>query len=236
MSGGVLESHCEDPSDGDSYLRSFPAITSASPQADWSSVAGDWGTFIGLNGGTKGTNSSTARVLTQLIPEKSTLDPTMPSIAEALAALVGSTLLLSAQDSPFIHFWNYSSHTIAAVPQGFNATVVVYEYRSRYGQKWQQVFYIVLVGTFIANCYCFRYLACNSNFLMDVTEPENLFDMGFSSLPSKGSEGDFVAATKKDRYGRKWAVKVDQGQHVHFESVTRRKSTRYGDEGSFVEE
>ena len=234
--GGQLESHCEDPNDSNSYLHSVVDAPSGIMQPDWSSVGQDWGLAMALDGGQKGANASTTRLLTQFIPEKQNLDPNMPSIAEALAALAGSTLLLGAQDSPFVHYWNYTQHIIAAVPQGFNATVKAYEYQSRYEQKWQQVFYIVLVGTFIANCYCFVYLAWNSKFLMDVTEPENLFDMGFSSLPSKGSEGAFYAASKKDRYGRKWAVKVDQDQHVHFESVPRSRSTEYEKRGSYPEE
>ena len=240
VSGGHLESHCEDPNDRDSYLHSRADATSGVIHPDWSSVGTEWGLSVALDGGQKGTNSSTTRLLAQFIPETSTLDTAMPSIAEALAALAGSTLLLSAQDSPFVHYWNYTTPIIAPpVQQGFNATVKAYDYQSSYGNRWQQVFYIVLLGTFVANAYCFTYLVWNSRrFLIDVTEPENLFDMGFSSLPSTGSEqgASFVGARKKDRYGRKWTVKVDRDQHVHFESVVRRRSTKYGDQGSCAEE
>ena len=235
MRGGVLESHCEDHDDGNSYSKYLTNMTPAITQRDWSSVAGDWGTTVGLNGGKAPTNNSAARLLTQLIPEKPVLDTTIPSIAEGLAAFASSTLLLSAQDSPFVHYWNYTPNIITPVPQGFYATVKAYEYQSRYGQKWQQVFYIVLGGTFIVNCYCLIHLAWGRKIWMDVTEPVNLFDMGFSSLPSKGSEGAFAVARKKDRYGRKWAVKVDHGRLMHFESVTPRRSTEYGDESSSTE-
>lgn len=241
VSGGHLESHCEDPNDSDSYLHSVVDAPSGMIHPNWSSVGRGWALAVALDGGQKGANSSTTRLLAQFIPDTPTLDSKMPSIAEALAALAGSTLLLSAQDSPFVHHWNYTTPIIAPVPQGFNATLKTYEYQSRYGHEWQRVFYIVLLGTFVVNCCCLRYLAWNSRFLMDVTEPENLFDMGFSSLPSKRSEGDgdaFVdAPRKKDRYGRKWAARVGPDhRHVHFESVARRRSAKYGDHGSFVEE
>ena len=234
VSGGHLESYCEDPNDSDSYLHSVVDAPSGMVHPDWFSVGREWGLAVALDGGQKGTNSSTTRLLAQFIPKVPTLDSKMPSIAEALAALAGSTLLLSAQGSPFVHYWNYTTPIIEPVPQGFNATLKAYEYQSRYGHEWQRVFYVVLFGAFVVNCYCFRYLAWNSRFLMDVTEPENLFDMGFSSLPSKRSEGGgeaFVDAPgKKDRYGRKWAAKVDPDhQHVRFESVARRRCTKYGD-------
>ena len=231
VSGGHLESHCEDPTDRNSYLHSVPDAPSGVIHPDWSSVATEWGLAVALDGGQKATDSSTTRLLAQFIPQTSALDPAMPSIAEALAALAGSTLLLSAQDAPFVHYWNYTTPTIVPpVQQGFNATVRADDYQSSYGNRWQQVFYVVLLGTFIVNGYCFTYLAWNSGFLMDVTEPENLFDMGFSALPSKGG-GD---ARKKDRYGRKWTVKVDGDRHVRFESVVRRR--KCGDEGECAEE
>ncbi|KAL8790407.1 MAG: hypothetical protein Q9195_006363 [Heterodermia aff. obscurata] len=134
--GGQLESHCEDPNDSNSYNRSVVDAPSGMVHPAWSAVGKEWGLAVALDGGQNGANASTPRLLTQFIPETSTLDPSMPSIAEALAALAGSTLLLSAQDTPFIHHWNYTNPIVPPVLQGFNATVKAYEYQSRYGQEW----------------------------------------------------------------------------------------------------
>ena len=55
-------------------------------------------------------NASNARLLTQLILAKPTdgtpqLDPTLPSMAEALAVMAGCTLISSSEDTPFVEFW-----------------------------------------------------------------------------------------------------------------------------------
>ena len=58
-----------------------------------------------MNDGTVDGNGSNARVLTQLVPKQPALDPLLPSIAEALAVMAGSTLLQSTKDAPFVEFF-----------------------------------------------------------------------------------------------------------------------------------
>jgi len=60
---------------------------------------------LALNDGTVNANGSNARVLTQFVPKTPTLDPSLPSIAEALAVMAGSTLLQSTKDAPFVEFF-----------------------------------------------------------------------------------------------------------------------------------
>jgi hypothetical protein len=58
-------------------------------------------------------NSSNSRILTQLVPKTAvlagetpaSLDPSLPSIAEALAVMAGYTLLMSTRDAPFAQFF-----------------------------------------------------------------------------------------------------------------------------------
>ena len=101
MRGDSLTSSC-----GDSpitYNRFHPEAPNGFWQKDWKDVAKTWGIGVGLNGGISDQDGAFARLLTQLIPTTKALDPTLPSISEALAVLAGCTLVLSSLDSPFIH-------------------------------------------------------------------------------------------------------------------------------------
>jgi len=67
---------------------------------------------IALNNGIVDGNGSNSRVLNQLVPKKAvlgeagpSLDPSLPSIAEALAVMAGCTLLQSTKDAPFVEFF-----------------------------------------------------------------------------------------------------------------------------------
>lgn len=81
MSGGYLESHCEDPDDTAAYIRSKPNAPDGRVQADWSRVASEWAKSVAFNDGPRDANASSARLLTQLVPKNMSLDPSMPSIA-----------------------------------------------------------------------------------------------------------------------------------------------------------
>ena len=220
MSGGKLESRCEDPGDSNTYIRSKPDALSGFVQRDWASVATEWAISLSLNAGTNDANASIARLLTEFIPVSTSLSPFMPSIAEALAALAGSTLLLSAVDAPFDDDWKYTSPILPEpVQQGFNATVQTHEYRSSYAQNWQRGFFVVLFGTFVISCYSLHYLFRKGKFLTDFTEPPNLFALAMESSPSRSLEGACGAGPEKEQLRKKWSVKTDHSQHVHFESA-----------------
>ena len=104
MSGGSLTSHCQ-PKNLNSYIRSQPEAPNVNSawSKDWISVAAEWGMSLSLNDGIFDGASSNARLLTQLIPTTAALNPSLPSISEALAVLAGCTLMLSSQGAPFIH-------------------------------------------------------------------------------------------------------------------------------------
>ena len=101
MSGGSLTSHCGDQPLA--YSKSRPDAPRGFWEKDWKDVAVEWGLGLSLNAGITDGNSAIARLLAQLIPTTSALDPNLPSISEALAVLAGCTLVLSSQDSPFLH-------------------------------------------------------------------------------------------------------------------------------------
>ncbi len=109
LRGGSLRSYCDDRShnaDGKKlkpYSDSFPDAPVGWVERDWMNIASEWATALALNAGITDGAASNARLLTHLIPTTPALDPSLPSIAEALAVLAGCTLLISNQDAPFIH-------------------------------------------------------------------------------------------------------------------------------------
>jgi hypothetical protein len=104
--GGQMTAHCEDPEDDFAYIRgsgnNSRVLTTSS---DWLNVGGEAMNSLSLNNGVTDGNAANARILTQLMLKEKELNPSLPSPAEALAVMTGCTLLMSAQDSPFVEFW-----------------------------------------------------------------------------------------------------------------------------------
>ncbi|KAI9808556.1 MAG: hypothetical protein M1825_003705 [Sarcosagium campestre] len=220
QSGGELASHCEDVDDSQAYYRSHPEAPIGLVEKDWKNVATDWGAALALGAGNQDANASNARLLTQLIPTKDELDPSSPSIAEALAAMAGYTLLLSAQDAPLVHSWNYSkSVNVLTDPQSetFSASVRTQQYASGGTQKWQGIFYIVLGLVFFTNVFCLTYALIKTGLVTDFTEPENLFTLAINSPPSRRMAGSCGAGPHGDQFKVNWFVNVE-GEHVFIEN------------------
>ena len=163
--------------------------------------------------------ASNARLLTQLIPSSPAseklpaLDPSLPSLSEALAVLAGNTLLLSAIDSPFIHFWNYSqSVNTLKEPQyqAFNATLKTQSYASGGTEPWQGIFYLILIGVFFINVCCLLYFAVTGSLVTDFIEPQNLFSLSINSPPSAKLEGACGAGPEGAHYLVPWHIARDE--------------------------
>ena len=160
-SGATLSTHFDDPKNDLACSRSRLEATNGVLETDWVTEATDWAAALSLDTGINDANSSNSRLLTQLMPSTSSLDPALPPIAEALAVMSGYTLLLGAIDAPYVHFWNYSTpNWLLAVPvdQTFNASVQTQDYRSGCQQRWQGIFYVVLALVFLINIFCLTYL------------------------------------------------------------------------------
>lgn len=221
VSGGSLTSNC-DPDNPAAYIKSQPEAPDSAPAPNWVSVASVWGPAISLGDGIMSGDSANARLLTQLIPISRSLDPSLPSISEALAILAGCTLVLSAQDSPFIHFWNYS----ASVPtltdpqyQAFNATLRTREYMSGGQYPWQGIFYIVLVVVFFTNVFCLIYFVVSGSHLRDFMEPQNMFPLSLNSPPSAVFDGSCGGSLNKEQFKAVWRIMHDaEREHLYFES------------------
>ncbi len=216
------------------YSKTYPNATEGVIQKDWITVAAEWARAISLDAGKADGQSSNARLLTQLIPTEQRLNPSLPSIAEALAVLAGCTLLTSSLDSPFIHFWNYST-TVSTLKepqhQAFQATLRTKDFASGPNQPWQQMFYVVLFFTFATNSFCLVYFLVRHGLVTDFIEPQNLFSLSLNSPPSHALDGACGSGPENEQLLTSWHIKMDQErEHFYIENgqrpPTKRKTTR----------
>lgn len=135
MSGGRLESNCASDNTM-AYNHSVDNAPLGLRNLDWRNVGSLWMTSLSLNTGISNANSSTSRLLAQMIPTVPPwgdvkLNPLTPSISETLAVMAGSTLLLSSTDASFLHYWNYTAMTLKpGIYEKFNATITSQQYTS----------------------------------------------------------------------------------------------------------
>lgn len=222
VTGGFLSSKCEDPDDDLAYSRYHPEATSGVTSQDWRDVAAQWAVSMSLNGGISDSQASIARLLTQLIPIQPFLNPSLPSIAEGLAVLAGSTLLLSSIDSPFIHYWKYNDSTPVLDPpeyESFNAKVKSQDYSSGGTQHGQEVFYLVLALVFLANVCCLIYFFTRRSLVTDFVDPRNLLALALNSPPSRVLEGA-CAGLHDEQLKTSWQIRENQHQHFYIQPST----------------
>ena len=222
MTGGSLVSRCDDPWSHLAYRRFAPTAANGVLEQSWSAVGSEWAMALSLGAGVADSMAANARLLTQLIPTDYSLNPVLPSIAEALAVLAGCTLLQSTLDAPFIHHWNYSDTiTTLAVPQyqRFYATLRTQEYASGGTQPWQNIFYLVLFAVFISNVFCLVYFGVRGGLVTDFIEPQNLFSLSLNSPSSDVLEGSCGSGPEGEQFRARWHIKKDPGRdHLYVEN------------------
>lgn len=220
-----MEAHCEDPKDSLQYINSLSNATSGNGYVsiDWTYIASLWGLAVNLNSGITDGKAANARLLMQLMPTSIELNPALPSIAESLAVMAGNTLLISAQDTPFLTFWNYTSTGNVLDPgqyQYINATIRSQQYASGAAFQYQKGFYIVLAAVFVGNLLILAYLIYHNGLVTDYAEPPNLFSLSINSPPSTHFAGSCGGGPDGKQYKVNWFVNVD-GEHVYLESEDR---------------
>lgn len=232
--GGNLTVHCDGDIENDMpYQDSHPDAPTGLWDPNWRDVASEWANSLALGAGISDGNASNSRLLTQMIPvydnesHSASLNPSLPSIGEALAVLSGGNLLLSSLWAPFDHYDNHSfaSHASDHRQVGaFNASVTYRDYASGATEPWQYIFYFVLVAVFLTNCFCLVYLVWTirgEGQVTDYTEPQNLFALAINSPPSKSLSGACGAGPEGDMLGKKWEVDMQKpvgggAGHPHF--------------------
>ena len=224
-----MATHCNDPKNPMAYSRSQSNNTSPGYDDDWRDVIVQWGIALSLNAGKNAAAASDARLLSQFVPTGRGLDPKLPSIAEALAVLAGNTLLSSTFDTPFIHYWNYSTpdSLLTPSPEPFNATLSVQDYSSGGQQHWQSMFYVVLAAVFLVNLMCLGYFITHTGLVTDFMEPQNLFALSLNSPASQVMEGTCGGGPQPQHYNSTWHIGMNRNEHFYIESpddpLTRRR-------------
>ena len=233
IAGGWLNTHCNDTKNRLAYEYRDRKATNGVVNNDWAAGIGPmWARALSLNTGLNDENASNSRLLSQFIPTQPMLDPSLPSIAEALAVLAGCTLMLSTIDTPFIHFWNYST-TVPTLEepqyQSFPGTLRTQEYASGGVQSWQGIFYVVLVAVFLTNVFCLIYFLIRGGLVTDFVEPQNLFALAINSPPSRKLEGSCGGGPNEDQIQGNWFIKLDPDRdHIYIQDGNKSIRTRKG--------
>ena len=228
---GTLEAICNDPDDDMRYFKSMSNATTgmAGLSPDWPNIASMWIRSINLNSGILNSNASNARLWTELILTNASYNwatsdvefsIALPSPAEALAVMAGCTLLQSAQDAPFVTFWNYSTTSLdEPQTQWFNASVRAQEYASGGQKGYQKAFFLVLVLVFLINVFVLIYWFVHREWYTDFSDPPNLFSFAINSPPSeKLAECTCGGGPQSgERFKYYWKLGQDGG-HVYMES------------------
>lgn len=220
-SGAFLSSHCEDKSNTLQYNQNVPNFTEGIWSADWKNVATEWASALSLGSGITASQASTERLIMQMMPSYSnasatyTLDPRLPSVAEALAVMAGSTLILSTQNSPFVQGWNYTAPLdMLSTPayQHFSATLQEVDYASGGTERWQGVFYVILVFAFLTSAVClvFMIVEARGHQITDFTEPQNLFALAVNSPQSSKLQGACGGGPVGKELKERWVIGMEE--------------------------
>jgi len=258
--GAHMLAHCDDENDEDSYLHSVPDAPEAFPQRDWKDLVDAWQLSLFMNAGLTNSNASRDLILTQMIVTEDDLlkleekgrngkrhdhllPSSKPTLAEGLAALASSTLVVGSLHAPLRHYWEYPVMRLddpETFPEGngfgvshaFNASIVKQEYTSTFTEDWQRVFFPVLAAVLCLNIYCLAYFLCSlkGRPLTDYTDPVNLFALAINSPPPLGG-GALGGSCGGGAEGRdlKQAWKVaysEEEEHFYFEEAGRRYEGR----------
>ncbi|KAF7596794.1 hypothetical protein BBP40_012393 [Aspergillus hancockii] len=211
-SGARFTTDCERADNEWQYDWAHPDSPDGNWSTDWKNIASEWANSLSLSSGINDGYASNGRLLMQLTPSSLSLDPDLPSLAEALAVMAGSTLIMGTENAPFVPYWN---HSVASIPepdiQHFNASMSVVEYQSSGTERWQGIFYPVLILTFVTSALCLVYLLLErGKQLTDFTEPQNLFALAINSPATSRLEGSCGAGPHGNQFKEKWYVGMEE--------------------------
>lgn len=233
-SGATLNANCEDPNDPFAYVKSN-ASAQAKIELDWPWIASDWGNSVSLSDGLNDGNSSNARLLTELALQNAELNPALPSPAEALAVMIGSTLLSGSAYAPFVEFWvsfssletfyladqelqNYTQNILDTPQyQYFNASIRAQQYASGGVFKYQKAFFVILFIVFFTNVLVLAYFIAHKGVVTDYSDPANLFTLAINSPPSELLSGSCGGGPEGEQFRVNWRV-MNEGSHLYMAS------------------
>ena len=225
-SGSQLEADCENLQNEYEFSKydSGPSSEESQPNSDWAMLAYTWAEAISLGSGLTDADASIARILSQMIPKTSiALNQTLPSLAEALAVLSDSTLLMASQGTSF----NYHSNTArdeSSTPgdeyQTFDAALRSQQYASGAKSGYQNAFYIPLVLLFLGNILALGWMIIHRGLVTDFCDSANLFALAINSPPSHRFSGSCGGGPDGQQYRARWFINVE-GDHIFLENTAQ---------------
>ncbi|RDW68732.1 uncharacterized protein DSM5745_08492 [Aspergillus mulundensis] len=230
-SGSHLYTVCEENRPLQYNLRVPDAVESWAN--DWMYIASEWSFTLSLNAGITDGAAANARLLMQFAPKTRDLDPKLPTISEALAVLAGNTLLMSSTNAPYVPFWNHTDTNILATPdkQHINATLRAIEYASGGTQKWQGIFYPILLFAFFTSALClaFMIVEIRGKQITDFTEPQNLFALAMNSPATERLQGACGSGPAGRQLGERWFVAMEEeDEHYYIRTKAEAEAEREG--------
>ncbi|KAJ6145131.1 hypothetical protein N7470_009026 [Penicillium chermesinum] len=225
-----------------------PAGPSSSPtamktegiwSADYKNVVGQWASSVSLGSGITGADASSERLIMQMMPsydnatDSYSLSPQLPSIGEALSVMAGSTLILSTQNSPFVQGWNYSGANDMLdepVYQHFPAALQAMVYASGETEKWQGIFYVILVFAFLTSAIVFVFLIfeARGHQVTDFTEPQNLFAIAVNSPLTTRLDGACGCGPVGRQLKERWYIGMEEEDSHFYIRAKADKDSPYG--------
>lgn len=168
-------------SNPDAYVHHMNLSDTVADVGDWKYYAQQWVLSLSLSSGLQNGNSSVSRILTECALSSPQLNTSLPSLAEGLAALLANTLVTSALDTPFVHYWGYNTTILDGAGDlvTFPARVRSQEYASWHSEGWQGMFYVILAAAVLLNILCLGYF-CYRGLVQDFLEPTRLFAIATS--------------------------------------------------------
>ena len=207
--GGSMAAHCEDPADDLAFIRGNASRVETT-SSDWFNVASEAMNSLSLNNGVMDGDASNARLLSQLMLKEASLNAGLPSPAEALAVMTSCTLLMSAVDSPFVEFWNYTRPVLEPGEyQSFNASIQAQQFASGGTQRYQHLFYVVLFFVCATNVLVLVYFLVYRGLVTDFSEPPNLFSIAVNSPPNEMLAGACGGGPESHHYAVGWKVECE---------------------------
>ncbi|KAJ5698523.1 hypothetical protein N7462_000528 [Penicillium macrosclerotiorum] len=226
-SGAFLSTNCEDDSNPLQFNHRDKGFIEGVWEADWKNVASEWASSLSLGSGITNSQAANERLLMQMMPAYNAtsrayyLNPDLPSVGEALAVMAGSTLIMSSQNSPFVQGWNYTvPDDILPEPvyQTFAAALQAVSYASGGTERWQNVFYVILLFCFLTSAVClgFVIVEARGHQVTDFTEPQNLFALAVNSPPSSRLDGACGGGPVGRQLKERWYIGMEEADAHYY--------------------
>ncbi|KAF3282627.1 hypothetical protein TWF970_001377 [Orbilia oligospora] len=201
--GGNVTTNCS-PDNQNSLSHSLPSTNHETYQSQFKDISTALAYALSLNVADAALSRILGIFATSTVPG---FNPSLPSVAEALAILYANAIVLSSVGAQFGA--DEKSNSYAGVDpylyqlpttESFNARIRTVDYASGVSAGWQASFYVVLAGVMVMNVFCLVYFFVARGLVFDITEIENLFCVAFNSR-SDGTAVDFSSRMARRRDG-----------------------------------